>query len=183
MRMWSFLSIWKQKERYREERNRSCICREKGISRKDVSTRRTGEGCTYPGSVRGIPAGLPMMTQEQLSVIRAITVSVHSRMEKVQECLGILAARCASCNCMTYFYCAPLQSCRRLYQLGGDWLPPLILACFSPPIGESHLPTDIYNLFTIFIAIVIFNVSRETYISIACLYQKSHTLQYKTINN
>ena len=26
-----------------------------------------------------------------------------------QECLGILAARCASCNCMTYFYCAPLQ--------------------------------------------------------------------------
>ncbi|RGZ99038.1 hypothetical protein DW957_10930 [Dorea formicigenerans] len=27
----------------------------------------------------------------------------------VQECLGILAARCASCNCMTYFYCAPLQ--------------------------------------------------------------------------
>ncbi|RGJ65358.1 hypothetical protein DXD50_06765 [Dorea formicigenerans] len=35
----------------------------------------------------------------------------------IQECLGILAARCASCNCMTYFYCAPLQSCRRLYQL------------------------------------------------------------------
>ena len=32
-----------------------------------------------------------------------------------QECLGILAARCASCNCMTYFSCAPLQSCRRLY--------------------------------------------------------------------
>ena len=27
----------------------------------------------------------------------------------IQECLGILAARCASCNCMTYFYCAPLQ--------------------------------------------------------------------------
>ncbi|RGS66842.1 hypothetical protein DWX78_14975 [Dorea formicigenerans] len=22
----------------------------------------------------------------------------------IQECLGILAARCASCNCMTYFY-------------------------------------------------------------------------------
>ena len=32
---------------------------------------------------------------------------------------------------------------------------------------------NIYNLFTIFIAIAIFNVSRETYISIACLYQKS----------
>ena len=77
----------------------------------------------------------------------------------------------------------PPAGLQRLYQLGGDWLPPLILACFSPPIGESHLPTDIYNLFTIFIAIVIFNVSRETYISIACLYQKSHTLQYKTINN
>ncbi|EDR48021.1 hypothetical protein DORFOR_00678 [Dorea formicigenerans ATCC 27755] len=28
----------------------------------------------------------------------------------IQECLGILAARCASCNCMTYFYCAPPQS-------------------------------------------------------------------------
>ena len=28
---------------------------------------------------------------------------------KLQECLGILAARCASCNCMTYFYCTPLQ--------------------------------------------------------------------------
>ncbi|RGS69992.1 hypothetical protein DW658_07040 [Dorea formicigenerans] len=26
-----------------------------------------------------------------------------------QECLSILAAKCASCNCMTYFYCAPLQ--------------------------------------------------------------------------
>ncbi|RHP08912.1 hypothetical protein DWZ93_08370 [Dorea sp. AF36-15AT] len=36
----------------------------------------------------------------------------------IQECLGVLAARCVSCNCMTYFYCAPLQSCRRLYQLG-----------------------------------------------------------------
>ncbi|RHV02528.1 hypothetical protein DXB97_11955 [Firmicutes bacterium OM07-11] len=36
----------------------------------------------------------------------------------IQECLSILAARCTSCNCMTYFYCAPLQSCRRLYQLG-----------------------------------------------------------------
>ncbi|RGN89706.1 hypothetical protein DXB36_11790 [Dorea formicigenerans] len=27
----------------------------------------------------------------------------------IQECLGILAARCASYNCMIYFYCAPLQ--------------------------------------------------------------------------
>ena len=39
--------------------------------KKDVSTRCTGEGCAYPESVRGIPAGLPMMAQEQLSVIRA----------------------------------------------------------------------------------------------------------------
>ena len=54
----------------------------KGISRKDVNIRLTGEGCGYPGSVHGIPAGLHMMGQEQLSVIRAITVSVHSRMEK-----------------------------------------------------------------------------------------------------
>ena len=44
----------------------------------------------------------------------------------VQECRGILAARCASCNCMTYFSCAPLQSCRRLYRLG-DLLPADIL--------------------------------------------------------
>ena len=76
------MSIWKQKERYPEERNRSCTCGEKGISRKDVNTRHIGEGYGYPGSVRGIPAGLPMMGQEQLSVIRAITASVHSRMEK-----------------------------------------------------------------------------------------------------
>ena len=32
----------------------------------------------------------------------------------IQECLGILAARCASCNCMTFFYCVPLQSCQRI---------------------------------------------------------------------
>ena len=77
-----FLSIWKQKERYPEERNRSFICGEKGISGKDVDIRHIAEGCGYPGSVHGIPAGLHMMGQEQLSVIRAITVSVHSRMEK-----------------------------------------------------------------------------------------------------
>ena len=76
------MSIWKQKERYPEERNRSCTCGEKGISRKDVNTRHIGEGYGYPGSVHGIPAGLPMMGQEQLSAIRAITVYVHSRMEK-----------------------------------------------------------------------------------------------------
>ena len=29
-----------------------------------------------------------------------------------------------------------------IYQMG-DWLPLLILACFSPPIGGSHLPSDI----------------------------------------
>ena len=49
---------------------------------KDVNIRRIAEGCGYPGSVHGIPAGLPMMGQEQLSAIRAITVYVHSRMEK-----------------------------------------------------------------------------------------------------
>jgi len=27
----------------------------------------------------------------------------------IQECLGILVARCASCNCMPYFNCVPLQ--------------------------------------------------------------------------
>ena len=47
-----------------------------------MNIRRIAEGCVYPGSVLGIPAGLPVMVQEQLSVIRAITVSVHSRMEK-----------------------------------------------------------------------------------------------------
>ncbi len=54
----------------------------KGISRKDVNIRLTGEECGYPGSVHGIPAGLHMMGREQLSVIQAITVYVHSRMEK-----------------------------------------------------------------------------------------------------
>ena len=54
----------------------------KGISRKDVNIRHIAEGCGYPESVHGIPAGLHMMGQEQLSVIRTITVSVHSRMEK-----------------------------------------------------------------------------------------------------
>ena len=56
--------------------------KKKGILKKDVSTRRTGEGCGYPGSVHGIPAGLPGMGREQLSVIQAIIVYVHSRMEK-----------------------------------------------------------------------------------------------------
>ncbi len=70
------------KERYLGERNRNCICGEKGISRKDANIRRIAEGCGYPGSVHGIPAGLPVMAREQLSVIQAITVYVHSRMEK-----------------------------------------------------------------------------------------------------
>ena len=52
----------------------------------------------------------------------------------IQECLSILAARCTSCNCMTYFYCAPLQSCRRilcnkrcnfLYTQKSDWFIPI----------------------------------------------------------
>ena len=55
----------------------------KRISRKDVNIRHTGKECGYPGSVRGIPAGLHMMGQEQLSVIRKITAFVHSRQEKI----------------------------------------------------------------------------------------------------
>ena len=47
-----------------------------------MNIRRIEEGCGYPGSVHGIPAGLPVMGREQLSVIQAITVYVHSRMEK-----------------------------------------------------------------------------------------------------
>ena len=77
-----FLSIWKQKERYPEERNRSCTCGEKGISRKDVNIRHIGEGYGHPGSVRGIPADLPVMGRERLPATRAIIVYVHSRMEK-----------------------------------------------------------------------------------------------------
>lgn len=37
------------------------------------------------------------------------TISTKKDKSSIQECRGILAARCASCNCMTYFYCAPLQ--------------------------------------------------------------------------
>ena len=47
-----------------------------------MNIRHIAEGCGYPGSVHGIPAGLPVMGREQLSVIQAITVYVHSRMEK-----------------------------------------------------------------------------------------------------
>ena len=50
--------------------------------RNAVNIRRIAEGCGYPGSVHGIPAGLPVMAREQLSVIQVITVYVHSRMEK-----------------------------------------------------------------------------------------------------
>ena len=50
--------------------------------RNAVNIRHTEPGYGYRGFVHGIPAGLHMMGQEQLSVIRAITVSVHSRMEK-----------------------------------------------------------------------------------------------------
>ena len=38
-------------------------------------------GCGYRGSVRGIPAGLRMMEQEQLPVIREITACVYSKQE------------------------------------------------------------------------------------------------------
>ena len=34
------------------------------------------------------------------------TGGIH--LKPIQECLGILTARCASCNCMTYFYYAPI---------------------------------------------------------------------------
>ena len=37
-----------------------------------------------------------------LMIFNSLGISLKS----FQECLGILAARCASCNCMTYFYCA-----------------------------------------------------------------------------
>ncbi|RHN18286.1 hypothetical protein DWZ24_03480 [Dorea formicigenerans] len=37
------------------------------------------------------------------------TISTKKDKSSIQECRGILAARCASCNCMTYFYCASLQ--------------------------------------------------------------------------
>ena len=70
------------KERCPEERNRSCTCGEKGISRKDVNIRHIAEGCGFPGSVRGIPADLPVMGRERLPATRAIIVYVHSRMEK-----------------------------------------------------------------------------------------------------
>ena len=38
-------------------------------------------GCGYRGSVRGTPAGLHMMEQEQLPVIRETTACVYSRQE------------------------------------------------------------------------------------------------------
>ena len=59
----------------------------------------------------------------------------------VQECRGILAARCASCNCMTYFSCAPLQSCRRLYRLQkNDWkrFPENFSYCHRSSPAKQH---------------------------------------------
>ena len=87
-----------------------------------------------------------MFLQDVLLLFTPFTVTmffVSFTNNSIQEYLGILAARCASCNCMTYFYCAPLQSCRRLYQLGG--LTPItdtsmFLTTYR---GGSHLPADI----------------------------------------
>ena len=45
-------------------------------------------------------------------------------------------------QCMTHFFCASLQSCRKLYQMG-DWLPPLILICCSHLERWNHLTSDI----------------------------------------
>ena len=50
-------------------------------------------------------------------------------------------------QCMTYFFCASLQSCRRLYQME-DWLPPLILICYSPPAEVGVISHLIFKSFT-----------------------------------
>ena len=66
----------------------------------------------------GVSGGTIIDSQGMISYVFLKSASHNFISYFIQECLGILAARCASCNCMTYFYCAPLQSCRRLYQMG-----------------------------------------------------------------
>ena len=49
-------------------------------------------------------------------------------------------------QCMTYFFCASLQSCWRIYQWG--LTPPLILICYSPPTEVGVISHLIYLLST-----------------------------------
>ena len=62
-------------------------------------------------------------------------------------------------QCMTYFFCASLQSCRRLYQMGG--LTPttdtdLLLATYR---SGSHFTSDIF-IVSVFLFRHLFRVSR-----------------------
>ena len=63
------------------KKNRNCICGENGISRSAVNIRYIEMEYGYRGSVRGTPAGLHMMEQEPLPVIRKITACVYFRQE------------------------------------------------------------------------------------------------------
>ena len=55
---------------------------------------------------------------------------------------GILAARCTSCIAWHILLCTSAIR-RRLYQMG-DWIPPLIQACCSPPAEAGVISHLIY---------------------------------------
>ena len=60
-----------------------------------------------------INTGLQPEVAQSLTLIgRHFPMILYTEIRQIQECFGILAARCVSCNYMTHFYCAPLQSCR-----------------------------------------------------------------------
>ena len=85
-----------------------------------------------------INTGLQPEVAQSLTLIdRHFPMILYTEIRQIQECFGILAARCASCSCMTYFYCPPLQSCRRLYQLR-DWLPADTSHTMYFAFPESH---------------------------------------------
>ena len=75
-----YAQVWEELEGILEAKKRF-NCGENGISRNAVNIRYIEMEYGYRGSVRGTPAGLHMMEQEPLPVIRKITACVYFRQE------------------------------------------------------------------------------------------------------
>ena len=73
-----------------------------------------------------------------------------SRFFPFKNASGILAARCTSCIAWHILLCTSAIR-RRLYQMG-DWIPPLIQACCSPPAEAgviSHLIENVTAMYSV----------------------------------